>query len=153
MSDQLSQSDWDEFDSAIKDIRDTFFNIDIVISRFVENYSNFYGREKSDVTDKTDFNLKALAIYFNNSKDKSTNDRYDFGNLEMTEGYLLIYYKDLVDANLVDLVNKKYTIDTTVDEVYFRGDNYTLIGGSEVGPFEDRFALVKLFFKRRVQNG
>jgi hypothetical protein len=151
MSDQLSQSDWDEFDSAIKDIRDTFFKIDIVISRFVENYSSFYGREKSDVTDKTDFNLKALAIYDKDSK--SLNERNAFGNLDLSEGYLLIYYKDLVGANLVDLVNKKYTIDTTVDEVSFRGDNYTLIGGAEVGPFEDRFALVKLFFKRRVQNG
>ena len=151
MADLLNDEDWAEFDEAIGDVVDTFFNIDVTIIQYNRNFSNYYGDEKNDVNDKVETVIKGLSIF---DKDgKALNERLSMGEMDLSEGYVLMYWHDLNDAGLISPTTQKPLINSTVDEIKFQDDVFTLIGDAQVGPFEDRFALIKLFFKRKMKNG
>lgn len=147
--DLLSQEDWSEFDSAISDVRATFFKMDLIIHRIITDNSNYYAEEKDEATTENNILIKSLSVFDKNGK----NDMKDMGSMDLSEGYVLLYYHDLDAVGLIDVTSKKCLINSTVDEITFHGNRYKLVGDAEVGPFQDRYAMVKLMFKKKLKNG
>lgn len=150
MADLLSSGDWGEFNNAIGDLFDTFANIPLTIRRKVRNYSG-YDTGSDESKTYTDVEIRCLGIF---NKDGSTaeNERNSFGDIELSEGYFLLYYQDLEEIGMVDASTKKPLINSTMDSGIFQGDSFTFIGDEQVGPFDDRYAVVKIHFKRDIKD-
>jgi hypothetical protein len=154
MSDLLSAQDWLDFEGAIGDIADTFFNIDVIVRKYERTYgANYYSNlSKEAKTSETDFNIQGLVVYSKTGV-KSQTIRKEYGEMDLSDGYVLLEYNRMVDSGLIDLGLQKSTIEPDIDEMLFRGESYMIIGANEVGPFEDRFALLKIHFRKKLKNG
>lgn len=140
--DLLTQADWDEFRANIKNVTDTFFKVDCTLHRTTYTYSN-WNSSRADNADENDIIVKCLSIYDKNGVNLSG----DFGQIDLTEGYIYFNFEDLKEAGLIDN-NDKLLIDSQNDEVTFLSERYKLIGHHLVGPTQEKYALVKLLFKK-----
>lgn len=149
--DLLSSQDWADFGDAIGSLKETFFNIDVTIKKKQRNYSSWIKEVKESETSNTDITIKGLVVFGSSGKGDQ-NDRDQQGQLIISDGYILFTWDSLLSANLIDLVNKKVNINSALDEVYFNGQLYKLVKDDMIGPFEDRFALLKLRFTKIISD-
>lgn len=151
MADLLSSDDWNVFDGAIGDLFDTFANINLTLRRKTRSFSGYDTGDNSE-KNYTDVIVRCLSI-FDQDGNGAENDRMHTGNIDLSEGYFLVYWRDLESLGLTDPTTKKPLINSALDTAILQGDIFNLVGDEQVGPFDDRYAVVKLHFKRQKKVG
>lgn len=146
MADLLSGQDWAEFQSAIKDATDTFFKlpVQVVTRKRVAALFN----EGDDNYEPQTYQVQALAVYDADGKAKVEQS----GAADLTGGYLLFNYADLLAADLIDAATNTVAVTAGQDKVVFNGISFYIESPPQlVGPMQDRYALVKLHFHKNIQ--
>ena len=150
MADLLSPQDWQQFDDAIGDLFDTFANIPLTIRKKQRDYTGYdTGSESSK--QYTDYTVRCLGV-FDKEGNGAENDRMASGNIDLSEGYFLVYWNDLNEIGLIDQSENKPLINSSMDTGVFQNDEFVFIGHEQVGPFDDRYAVIKIHFKREMKS-
>ena len=148
----LTPEDILAFKSAIKQVTDTFNKVPVKIIQRSKKVTVF-NQSRKDTNTNTEYNLFALSIY-DTQDTGSEPKKSEAGSLDMTEGYLLFNFEDLDAAGLIGAApDYSPLIVANRDTVEFYGKVFEIEGVNLTGPVEDKYALVKLHFKRRKHGG
>jgi len=150
MADLLSSSDRQAFKDAIQDVTDTFFKVPIIIRKRSRSLSLF----NEDVDDNSEFvDHNALGLWVPaNTGDAGKAEREPWGSVDLSEGRLLFNYCDIDDLGLIK-PDKTFDFNPNTDTIVSFGKEYEVEGSNLVGPNDDKFALIKIHFKNRINNG
>lgn len=149
--DLLSAQDWADFRGAIKDVRDTFFDLPVTILFYNEvSLSNF---NESKRTSRVPVNVNLLALNVpRKTDDDSQADQMRQGFMDDSEGYCLFHYPDLLASTPALIVGGQVQIKTNRDTMKLNGEEVVIIAVNLVGPTEQDFQLVKIQYKRKLNT-
>jgi hypothetical protein len=136
-----------KFAEEFRDLIDTFATQSIIYQKKGEQLGRF-GNSESDIS-FVEYTLRCVIVPDN--KDKSKVDFAQQGKTDLAEGYILVYWLDLVDNGLV--VNDILQMTPAKDFLVMNGERYEIIGTPSVGPDYvngNGFVLVKIFYRREV---
>jgi hypothetical protein len=121
-----------------------------VVLKSKERVYGAFNESKEGSTSNTDINIIGLIVYAKTGTN-AENSRMESGSVDLSTGYAMFNWNDLNTAGLIDGDNNP-TFNSNVDEMEFMGYTFKMTGQELVGPFEDRFALVKVHFKRHMND-
>ncbi len=151
--DLLSSQDWAEFRSAIHDVTDTFMKLPVTyIQRRIRSLPGFHENRANDLL-QTNYNLLALKVPESKDASQANVNQYPKGFIDVSEGYFLFSYPDLLAHNppLIDSEGSPVFI-ANKDSFFSNGKEVTIIGVNLVGPSENDFQLVKVYYKNQMTN-
>lgn len=144
--DLMTASDWGTFRSAIKDLRDTFFDLPItIIFRNEAGLTNF-SDSKKDNRSAVPIAFTGLNVPKNTDNDSQSNQRKD-GFMDESEGYCLFHYPDLLASTPPLIVGGQVQVKVNRDTMKFNSEEVAIIGVDLVGPTEQDYQLVKVHYK------
>ncbi|RUP41614.1 MAG: hypothetical protein EKK63_04995 [Acinetobacter sp.] len=149
MSSLLSDNDFDEIRSAIKDVTDTFMQKPIMYHLD----SNTATRMMKDINSERSYtvlNLLGLVVWENNNKD-GKNDQNRTGDVDLTIGYVLINFEDGEAAGILNNLDE-LLITPPQDKISFDGSEYKIIGVNVIGQLKSKECLVKFHIKKKIRN-
>lgn len=142
MSDLLTSQDWQDITSAIKDVTDTFCDKDLMyIKRQAKLAKTSFDRQYES---KEEITVKCMQVFKTETISKNKQ-----GQLLETDGYVLMNYDDCQTAGLIDIDNN-FTTVLEIDIVNVNGQDYKIIDQMPAGPLQDKYAIVKIYFKKEL---
>lgn len=146
--DQLSASDWTTIRSALQDVMDTFFKLDVQLTfRNKRRLTKFHEKRNDNLSTIT-YALKALYVPENRDDTTSQANQDKKGYADLTEGILYFNYQYLLTYSPPLIENGIPVIVANRDSVIVFGGEATIIGVNLVGPTESNFQLVKVHWKK-----
>lgn len=148
----ISNGDWLEFRSALKDVKDTFLVLPVTyVQRRARTLNMFHENREADLQ-PVSYRLTCLKVEDENS-DKADVMQAQKGFADLAEGYLLFDYQ-VLQAYVPNFIDSdgKCVIIPNQDTMICQGQELTIIGVNLVGPTQTDFQLVKVHFKKNLVN-
>lgn len=148
MSTLLTDNDFDEIRSAIKDVTDTFMQKPIIYHLD----SNTATRMMKDINTQRNFtaiNLLALVVW-ENQNNEGKNETSRVGDIDLTVGYVLINFEDAKVAGILNNLDE-LLINPPQDKISFTGMDYDIIGVNVIGQLKDKECLVKFHIQKKIR--
>jgi hypothetical protein len=140
----LSAQDLSDINSSFTDIFDTFFKDEIKVSKkgpVFSRFSNFSSGQPNDIT------IRCMVVYGSgNDKDALNSDVS--GVVDESDGYVLISYKDVDLAGLIE--NNKVTVLAGQDKIIVNGEEMKTTAIYPKANFAGDFVLLKVYFKKEL---
>ncbi len=136
-----------KFAEEFRELIDIFATQSIIYQQKGEQLGRF-GNSESDIS-VIEYPLRCVIVPDN--KDKSKVDFAQQGKKDLAEGYILVYWLDLVDNGLV--VNDILQMTPAKDFLVMNGERHEIIGTPGVGTDYlngNGFVLVKIFYRKEI---
>ena len=152
MADLLSSSDREDIFASFSDLADTFFQYSAAFQIRKRALSPF----NEDVLTQYSVTEKSVRCFQRpeSTGDGAKNDTFQHGSADFTEGYVLCFITDLIEATLATATN--IDVKAGLDTVKIDGLEFDILGTNLVGPLKqistDRFVLAKFHIKKKLQK-
>lgn len=146
----ISDDEFNEIRSAIRDVTDTFLR-KVIVYKHKTVRANRAMMDVNKASGFDDYNINTLIVWNDGSRDGSEFEFTINGALNRAEGYALLSFDEMQEQNLIDVM-ENFVPGAMNDFVFFNDEMKEVIAVVRKGQLKDKDCVIKVYFKTMAKS-